>query len=157
MKKYLTFLFAFTFLSSCQSSNDVFFDGGVNLTIVNFSNKTYNKGTLYIGAVKDSNFIVTDSLKSNSSILAKKDKEEFTKTKLTIGTFGWTPDLGKVNNISKEGAFLLVIENGPKLFFNPFEFPRPTLDGVGLSVWLKDDELSVLDGKIEKQDFEIVK
>jgi hypothetical protein len=157
MKIYLNLLIVFFVFLSCQSSDEVFYDGGISLTIINYTEKSYEKATLYIGAIKESDFIVTDSLLYESNIKVKKNDEQFTKSELTVGTFGWTPELDKIESHSENGAFLLTLKDGPKLFFNPFKFPKTKLDGVNLSVRIENDTLFVFDGEIEKQDFNVVK
>jgi hypothetical protein len=149
-------------LTSCEPLYESYGDGGMYLTIVNRTEKTYTgKQSLYIGAVKDNLFYITDSISSYDTIQAHiidNDEKSFTATDIK-GIQDWRPKLSKIDKISNNGVFLFKIPDGKQLFFKSFNFPIPALDGSALIIRLEGSGLldpEDLNGDI-RQDYEIIK
>jgi hypothetical protein len=152
MKKESYFILLIFIVSiGCYNPDEVYYgDGGINLRIINNTENTYTgKQSLYIGAVKNNKFYITDSISSNDII----QPQETTPIK---GIQDWRPNTIKVKNISNKGVFLFIISNREQLFFKPFDFPKPPLDGSSLRVYIEEDGLIDPNGTI-KQDYEIIK
>jgi hypothetical protein len=152
--KYFMLIILILQLTSCEPISDSYGDGGIYLRIVNWTQNSYKgKQTLYIGAIKDNQFYITDSISSEDTILKLVDGEVNTVTKIH-GIQDWRPNTSKVKKISNSGIFLFVMSNGDKLFLNPFGFPITYLDGRGIDIHIRSNGLTFDDSK---QDYEIVK
>jgi len=156
--KYFLILTIILFHSCISESDKIFSDGGLSVSFFNKTEDEFSEGTIYIGAIVDDVFFATDSL-SIGSIKAKPiGNDTAIRTIYPMQPNEWRPNLDKVKSKSNLGCFLIKIkEIENQLFFNKFYFPNPKLDGANISVWIENDNLFVFDGKIEKQDFEIVK
>ena len=151
---YFIFRIFFFILISCEK--EYFPDGGIHFQIFNNTENTYDKSILYIGAVKDNRFIVTDSIISIDLIDKRISiTEEFSKYIFE----GWKPNLQKIKNKSNNGIFLFKLSEEKQLFLNPFSFPQPTLDEAILILTIQDFGLvNPEDSNNEiKQDYEIIK
>ncbi len=148
-------LFICILFSSC--SLDGLVEEGINIDILNKTNTEFKSATMYVGAIKNNQFIVTDSIKPNNivNISFENDGSEF--------TFGdWNPNLKKVFNISNDGVLYCEIKGGLNLFFEPFDknkFGRYNHFGgsTGIIILNEDNTFTYTSNRIEKQDFEIVK
>jgi hypothetical protein len=152
-------IFAFIALQSCSSESDkIFFDGGLSVSFFNKTGNEFPKGVLYIGAIVNSDFIITDSLDIGNIATKSINDDIATRTVYPLPPNDWQPNLDKIKSKSDKGLFYIKI-NGilQSLFFNEFHFPKPKLDGTNLSVWIEDKKLFVFDGKVDKQDFNIIK
>ena len=156
--KTLQYIFCVIFIfviSGCET--DYFPDGGLIFSIHNSTENTYNgQKTLYIGAVVNNTFYVTDSIVSNDFI----DKRISPTAVFGKDIFyGWKPNLKKLKSKSSNGLLLFKLSNEKQLFFRPFGFPQTMLDQANLIVTIKDSGLIYNEdpNKNIKQDYEIVK
>ena len=155
MKTYIYFICIV--FSSCGLDGLGLVEEGVSIGILNKTNSEFESATMYVGAIKNNQFIVTDFIKPNNivNISSENDGGEF--------TFGdWNPNLKKVFNISNEGALYCEIKGGLNLFFEPFDmnkFGNTNRFGgsSGLIILNEDGSYIYTNNNIEKQDFEIVK
>ena len=153
--KYFMLIMLILQLTSCEPISDSYGDGGIYLRIVNWTQNSYTgKQTLYIGAIKDNKFYVTESISSEDTILKLADGEKYYTATKIHGIQDWRPNTSKVKKISNSGIFLFVMSNGDKLFLNPFGFPITYLDGKGMDISIRSNGLTYDDSK---QDYEIVK
>jgi hypothetical protein len=159
MKKrteYLAFLvFTFIFIS-CEK--DYFYEGGVTFRVINRTENIYNKANVYIGAVKENDFIVTDSIIFNDVIDKRAGTTELEAFDKTI-VDDWRPNLDKITEISSKGVFLFQLSNEEQLFIYPFNFPEAIFNGAILRVYIEEQGLvDYEDPNNEiKQDYEIIK
>ena len=155
MKKYIKLWFLLLLLGC--SDDFCYCEGGITLSIYNGTNTQYNDSVkLYIGAIKDDNFIVTDSIIFMSVIIKPKEESEYSINNLPLDTSDWRPSLEKIEKESKIGGFYIEMGN-LKHFFNQFSFPSPKLEGVTLGIRIENTGFTTVSNIIEKQDFEIVK
>ena len=152
--KYLAFLIFTLMFASCEKS--YFAEGGVSFWVSNRTVNIYDKVNVYIGAVKENSFIVTDSIVFNDLIDKRiSSTESFTKTIVHDSK----ANLDKITEISSKGVFLFQLSNGEQLFIYPFNFPEAIFNGAILSVYIEEQGLvDYEDPNNEiKQDYEIIK
>ena len=148
-------LYICVLFSSCGLDGLV--EEGINIDILNKTNTEFKSATMYVGAIKNNQFIVTDSIKPNNvvNISFENDGSEF--------TFGdWNPNLKKVFNISNDGVLYCEIKGGLNLFFEPFDknkFGKSNRFGgsTGVIILNNDETFTYTSNNLDKQDFNIVK
>ena len=156
----LLIAFVTIIFQSCISESDrIFVDGGIFINFLNKTDHKFSGDVIYIGAIINNDFIVTDSLEIGN-IKAKSINDTIaTTTSYPLQKLdGWKPNLDKIKSKSSKGLFYVKLhEIDTPLFFNEFTFPRPTLDGVNLHIWIENGKLFVFDGIVDKQDFKVIK
>lgn len=145
-------------ICSCDLSNFAgIVEEGVSVDISNQTNTVYSSASMYVGAIKNNQFIVMDSIKSKGPIEIKNDINEW-----KIGFDHFNPNLEKVFNISNEGALYCEIKGGLSLFFEPFNKNKygryNRFGGFSSTIILKNDDTFIYtQNNLDKQDFEVVK
>lgn len=152
--KYI-YLIICLFFSSCGLEGLT--EEGISIGFSNFTNTKFKSATMYLGAIKENQFIVTDSISSKGFIEIKT-----TENSGNIGFGYWNPSLKNVFNISNEGALYCEIENGLSMFFEPFNkkrFGKYNRFGgsSGIIILNSDNSFTYTSNNIEKQDFEVIK
>ena len=150
MKTYIYFICIL--FSSCGLDGLV--EEGVSIGILNKTNSEFESATLYVGAIKNNQFIATDSIINKGVITTNENPND--------GFGDWNPNLKKVFNISNEGVLYCEIKGGLNLFFEPFDtsnFGNTNRFGgsSGLIILNEDNSFIYTSNNIEKQDFKIVK
>ncbi len=145
------------FLCSCDWGNLAgLVEEGIGVHIRNLTDTEYESATLYVGAIKGNQFIVTDSIKSKGPIEIENDSN-----RNQIGFDDWNPNLKKVFDISDDGVLYCKIEGADDFFFDPFykeDIKYDRFGGNSRAIVLKPDvSVDERDWGIEKQDFEIIK
>jgi hypothetical protein len=129
---------------------------GIGVYFSNLTDTEYESASLYVGAIKGNQFIVTDSIKSKGPIEIANDSNRG-----LIGFPDWNPNLKTVFDISDKGALYCYIEGGGDFFFDPFykgDIKYNRFGGNSRAIVLKlDVSVDERDWGIEKQDFEKVK
>lgn len=158
-KNILLIVLGSIILLGCYDPDEVSYgDGGIYLGIINRTDKTYiGKQSLYIGAIKDNKFYITDSISSYDTILPQvlEDNEYSATTTYINGIQDWRPQTTDVADISNKGAFLFIMSNGEQVLTSSFEFPKPALDGA--SIYVRIDSTGISNTNDINQNLEVVK
>lgn len=137
--KIITLFTVCIFFISCQISNVDESENGITINFYNYTNIEYTGYSFYIGAVKNGEFIVTDSVNVKTIINSidtapadrlltnKKTGEKialsydgFKGSNFPFGT--WRPDYEKIKAISNEYTYKLRLSDGrEETFMNQLE------------------------------------
>ncbi len=140
----------------CSCGLEGLVEEGIDVYFYNLSDTEYASATLYVGAIKGDQFIVTDSIKSKGPI-----EIETETNKGQIGFGKWNPNLKKVFDILDKGVLYCYIEGGGDFFFDPFykgDIKYNRFGGNSRPIYLESDvSVDERNWGIEKQDFNIIK
>lgn len=157
MKSKSLCLALITLFLSCSSLEGIDeSENGIYLQFDNYTESEYNGYKFYIGAIKNNEFIATDSIVSDKLINSLLTAEPITDGNgdkyVSISGFyprselsnnGWRPDYEEIRSLSNTYTFKIVFPNGREKVF--FEAPHDFEDfAIGTErIIIKDDSLSL--------------